>query len=205
METKPTVYAAIAAVIADLAKTGIAKDQVNQGQRFKFRGIDDVYNALAPLLAKHKLIVLPRVTSREATQRESKGGGVLFHTVLGVEYDFVSAEDGSKHTVAVVGEAMDSGDKSISKALSIAYKYAAFQAFCIPTEGDHDPDAQTHEVKRDEPRISKAQAQAFFDAAKAKGLPPEEIKALVKRVAGVESSAQIPAAIYDVLMREVAA
>jgi hypothetical protein len=31
--------------------------------------------------------------------------------------------------------------------MSAAYKYACFQAFAIPTEGDNDADAQTHEVK----------------------------------------------------------
>ena len=62
------------------------------------------------------------------------------------EFDFVSAEDGSRHTVKTFGEAMDSGDKATNKAMSAAYKYAAFQAFSIPTEGDNDADAQTHEV-----------------------------------------------------------
>jgi D-mannonate dehydratase len=41
---------------------------------------------------------------------------------------------------------MDSGDKASNKAMSAAYKYAAFQAFCIPTEGDNDADSTTHEV-----------------------------------------------------------
>jgi hypothetical protein len=58
----------------------------------------------------------------------------------------VAAEDGSKHTVVTVGEAMDSGDKASNKAMSAAYKYAAFQTFCIPTEGDNDADSTTHEV-----------------------------------------------------------
>lgn len=141
------VYAAIAAVMLRLSKTGIGKDQKNQAQGFKFRGIDDVYNALAPLLAECGLVVLPRVIDIERTDRASKSGGVLFHVVLKVEFDFVCAEDGSKHTVGpIFGEAMDSGDKAISKAMSIAYKYAAFQAFCIPTEGDNDPDATVHDV-----------------------------------------------------------
>ena len=71
---------------------------------------------------------------------------VRFGTVE-AEFDFVSACDGSKHTVKTYGEAMDSGDKATNKAMSAAYKYAAFQTFCIPTEGDNDADAQTHEPK----------------------------------------------------------
>jgi hypothetical protein len=41
---------------------------------------------------------------------------------------------------------MDSGDKATNKAMSAAYKYAAFMAFAIPTEGDNDADATTHDV-----------------------------------------------------------
>lgn len=141
-----SVYKIMAAVMADISKVGIGKDQVNQQQRFKYRGVDDVMNALAPLLAKHGLLIIPRVQERTVTERESKSGGTLFHTVLRVDFDFVAASDGSKHTATVIGEAMDSGDKAANKAMSIAYKYAAFQAFCIPLEGT-DPDAESHEVK----------------------------------------------------------
>ena len=78
--------------------------------------------------------------------RQTAKGGAIFYTTLKVEFDFVSAEDGTKHVITTYGEAMDSADKSTNKAMSAAYKYACFQAFCIPTEGDNDADAQTHEV-----------------------------------------------------------
>jgi hypothetical protein len=130
----------------DMAKTGMAKSNKNQQQGYSFRGIDDVYNALASLLSQHNLVVLPRVLSREQTERQSAKGGVIFSVALHVEFDFVSSEDGSKHTVVTFGEAMDSADKATNKAMSAAYKYACIQAFCIPTEGDNDADATTHEV-----------------------------------------------------------
>ena len=146
LQNVPQVYSAIAEVMAKLAKVGIGKNNKNTQQGYKFRGIDDVYNALAPFLAESKLLILPRVKSRIVTERETKSGGVLFYVVLDVEFDFVSALDGSRHTVQVVGEAMDSGDKASNKAMSAAYKYACMEAFCIPTEGDNDADASTHEV-----------------------------------------------------------
>ena len=145
------VYKAINAVQAELAVSGITKDRTNtQGSGYKFRGIDDVYNAIAPLLAKHGLCILPRVLSRTVDERTSKNGGALFYVTVDSEFDFVSAEDGSKHTVKTFGEAMDSGDKATNKAMSAAYKYACFQAFSIPTESDNDADAHTHEVKQKE-------------------------------------------------------
>lgn len=142
------VYQAIAEVAAELAARGISKDSRNQAQGFNFRGIDAVYNALAPLLAKHKLCILPRCISRECVERTNAKGNALFYVTVQAEFDLVSAEDGSKHTVSTYGEAMDSGDKATNKAMSAAYKYAAFQAFCIPTEETSiDSDAETHEVQ----------------------------------------------------------
>lgn len=146
----PKVYKAITQVIASLAKEGISKDRKNDQQGYKFRGIDDVYNALSSCLSGAQLCVLPRVLKREITERQSAKGTALFYVVLDVEFDFVSAEDGSKHVIAVVGEAMDSGDKATNKAMSAAYKYACMQAFCIPTEGDNDADSSTHEVTASE-------------------------------------------------------
>src|SRR6185312_11327027 len=143
----PAVYAAIAAVMGELAKVGISKDQTNTFDKYKFRGIDDVYNALAPLLAKHKLLVLPRVLERHSEERTSQKGGAIFYVTVAVEFDFIAAEDGSKHTIRAYGEAMDRGDKGTNKAMTAAYKYACFEAFCIPTEGSDDADAETHEVE----------------------------------------------------------
>lgn len=141
------VYKAISAVAREMAEQGISKDRENRQQGFSFRGIDQVYNALAPMLAKHGLVILPRITERAVTERTTKSGGVLFYVVVKAEFDFVATEDGSKHTVSTYGEAMDSGDKATNKAMSIAYKYAAFQAFCIPTEQTAiDADAEVHHV-----------------------------------------------------------
>lgn len=146
-ERATKVYKAINAVQAALSVDGIAKDKRNtQGAGYNFRGIDDVYNALSPLLAKHGLCIIPRMLTRSCEERQSKAGGALFYVTVEAEFDFVSAEDGSKTTARTFGEAMDSGDKATNKAMSAAYKYAAFQTFAIPTSGQPDTDSETHEV-----------------------------------------------------------
>jgi ERF superfamily len=163
------VYKAIQAVMQDLSKVGIGKDRTNTQQNFKFRGVDEVMNALAPILSKHGLMILPRVTHREVTERLSSNNKALFYVALNVEFDFVAAEDGSKHTVGpLIGEAMDSGDKASNKAMSIAYKYACLQSFCIPTEGDNDPDATTHDLA---PEVWDGSKQIDFGRKEFKGSP----------------------------------
>lgn len=160
----PAVYPAIAAVMAALSKEGIAKERRNtQGSGYNFRGIDDIYNVLSSILAEHQLVIIPRVLSREQVERVSKQGGALFYTTVEVEFDLISAADGSSHTARTVGEAMDSGDKSSNKAMSAAYKYMAFQTFCIPIVGDNDSDAQTHDVAPRQPAGPSAAAQFAAD------------------------------------------
>jgi len=157
------VYEAISKVAKDMAEKGISKDRKNMQQGFQFRGIDQVYNALAPMLAKHGLVILPRITDRTVTERTTQKGGVLFYVVVKAEFDFVATEDGSKHTVVTYGEAMDSGDKATNKAMSIAYKYAAFQAFCIPTEETAvDADSEVHHVA---PQTADSILKQFTDYA----------------------------------------
>ncbi len=164
------VYQAINKVQAALSQQGIAKNRRNtQGSGYNFRGIDDVYNALSPLLAEHGLCILPRVMSRTCEERSSKSGGALFYVTVEAEFDLVCAEDGSKHTVKTFGEAMDSGDKATNKAMSAAYKYAAFQAFSIPTEGENDADAHTHEVAARMPENTLADWLDYINTASSVG------------------------------------
>lgn len=141
-----TVYQMIAEASAELAKAGISKDRNNQQQGYKFRGIDDVYNAIAPIISRIGLVIIPRVLNRTCSERASARGGILFYVTVEAEFDFISSEDGSMHTARTFGEAMDSADKATNKAMSAAYKYAAFQTFCIPTEGDNDADATTYQL-----------------------------------------------------------
>jgi len=149
METqkKLGVYQAILEVAAEISVGGIAKDKQakrdNGGVMYNFRGIDDIYNALSPILAKHKLVILPKVLSRDVIERASKSGSALFFVTVEVEYELVSATDGSSHSIKTYGEAQDSGDKATNKALSAAYKYMAIQVFCIPVEGQEDGDNDT--------------------------------------------------------------
>jgi hypothetical protein len=163
--TTPAVYRAIVAVMADMARDGIAKDRNNAQQGYKFRGIDDVYNALSGALSRHGLAMLPTVEAREMTEGQTAKGSPLFNVVCRVRFDLVASEDGSSHSITTYGEAMDMADKATNKAMSAAYKYAAMQAFCIPTEGDNDADAHTPEpaprrqAPAPAPRPSPAPAQ----------------------------------------------
>lgn len=139
------VYKAIAGITAKIAQTGIAKNRKNQQQGYNFRGVDDVYNALAPILAENNLVIIPFCENAETTERQSRKGDALFYTKVYMKYMVTCATDGSHCECRITGEAMDSADKSTNKAMSAAYKYLCFQLFCIPTGGDNDADGSTPE------------------------------------------------------------
>lgn len=135
----PMIYGQIAKVMEDVGVVG--KNSKNAQQGFMFRGIDAVMNALNPAMIKNKVFVTPNVLSSEREDLTTTKGGVIHSVRLTIRYDFYT-EDGSSVSATVIGEAMDSGDKATNKAMSIGFKYACFQTFCIPTEEmkDADPD-----------------------------------------------------------------
>lgn len=139
------IHESIAAIMADCP--AISKSQKNQQQGFLYRGIDVVMNVLQPLMIKHKVFVLPEILETIREERTTNKGGKLIYTILKIKYTFC-ADDGSYVSAVVQGEGMDSADKSGNKAMSVAFKYACFQVFCIPTEEMIDPDATTPEPSR---------------------------------------------------------
>ena len=142
----PSVYAAINAITAELAASGIAKTRTNEVDDYKYRSIDDVLDRLAPLLAKHRLCVLPRALERTVTERSDEQNRLLLHVALRVSFTLTSVEDGTSHEVEAYGEALDGGDKATAKAMSAAYKAAMVQTFCIPVAGTDDADRTTHQL-----------------------------------------------------------
>lgn len=135
------IYQTINNVMSEIGAVG--KNKRNQQQGFMYRGVDDVMNALNPAFIKHKLFIVPEVLEQLREERTTKNGSGLIYSVCKIRYTFYAA-DGSNVQVVVIGEGMDSGDKATNKAMAIAFKYACFQLFCIPTEEMTDPDADAH-------------------------------------------------------------
>lgn len=143
------IYGLMTKILAEV--DAIGKGRRNAEQNYAFRGIDDVYNMIHPLFAKHGVFMLPRVLSEESTERPTRSGGIMRFSKLTMAYDFF-ADDGSHVTVETVGEAMDTADKASNKAMSAAHKYGLLQTFCIPTGSTPDADANTPEEIVGEPR-----------------------------------------------------
>ena len=136
----------------------VTKDQTNTFDKYKFRGIDDLYNAVGPVFARVGITLSHRIDWERVAERESKQGTQMFHVVLQQTTRF-SAPDGSHVETQTIGEAMDRGDKGYNKAMSAATKYALLRTLAIPTEDQVDADRESHDVRRTVPPGGKAKSQ----------------------------------------------
>lgn len=137
--TEATVHQAIAAVIGALP--GIGKDQeMREGpQRYTYRSIEQVKDALKPLLAAHGVHYAPhRLRAVEDSTYVTRSGATWQRVRLTVRYR-VWGPDGSWFSVEVRGEGTDSGDKATLKALTVAEKAMLIQVFCV-ADSTEDPD-----------------------------------------------------------------
>lgn len=145
MNENPKIYSVIKKVMTEI--DAIGKNRENMEQNFTYRGVDDIMNELHPLLAKHGLFIVPEVLSEERTERTTSRGSVLLYSRQKIKFTFFAAEDGSSISAVIIGEGMDTGDKASNKALSIAFKYACLQVFCIPTKDLKDPDGNSYDIQ----------------------------------------------------------
>lgn len=152
----PKIYTALAK--ANKMIGSVTKSRVNAQQGFNFRGIDDVYNELHHVLANCEIFIIPEVMSFEVTERVTRSNSTLLFTRATIRHHFTTS-DGSSVTTTTVGEAMDSADKGMNKAMSISLKYALLQLFTIPTREEKDPEANSYELAPN-PQAAKAESEA---------------------------------------------
>jgi hypothetical protein len=141
------IQTAVTAAMRDIAGKGIGKTQKNEAQGYRFRGVEQAMNELSPILVNNGITVTPTYSELVVSERvkgdPKDGKATRFVTIKGT-FEF-TAEDDSKQTSEAYGEAMDSGDKAVIKAQSVAFRTALFQKFVVPTmsmdtELDHGDD-----------------------------------------------------------------
>lgn len=141
MVDTPTVHQALSKVMGDVQ--AVKKDSKNQAQRFNFRGIDAVMNAVGPALRKYGVTILPEDVDVHRSNGTTANGKQTAEVVVKVTYRVYGPGGDSIHG-KVAAEAMDFGDKAIAKAMSVAYRTFLLQALTIPTD-DPDPDGESFE------------------------------------------------------------
>lgn len=184
MSDLPTIFELLGRVMDDIEP--VAKKTKHQQQGFMYRGVDDVTIAADDALTKHG--VIGPVPYTESVVYESTEVGknrtptriaqvMVKYRLYGPRGDYVETQ--------VPGEAMDSGDKSTPKAMSVAYRIALLQMLRIPT-GEKDPTAENYQ--RSEPwtavelakksltmRSHRERLLVSYNIAKQSGLLDDEV------------------------------
>lgn len=132
----------------------VSKDRTSVGKfSFKYRGIDDVMNALHQAFGEAGVFISQEVLSHDMSVIEGRG----MHHIAKVQFGFWTT-DGSHVTSTVYGECIENGDKGIGKCMSYALKTCLLQTFLIPTEDDSkDPDSTNQSILKS---VSKAPKNA---------------------------------------------
>jgi hypothetical protein len=129
----PMIFGKISDCIAEVEAVG--KNHKNLQQGYLFRSIDDFYDALQPVFAKHRIFVTPTILEHAREERQTKSGGTIMTTLAKVRFK-IFAEDGSYIEADALGEGSDSGDKSANKAAAMAMKYLFMQVFAVRVNGE---------------------------------------------------------------------
>ncbi len=207
-EKKMSIYEAISRCMEEIGAVG--KDAVNKQQGFKYRGVDAVMNAINPALVKNHVFIVPEVLEQQRQERTTSKGAVLIYSICRIKYTFY-AEDGSSIEAVTVGEGMDSGDKATNKAMAIAFKYACFQVFCIPTEEMKDPDGETPDavnpqfVPATADQIRKLNEFIMAYAGMCDGTKESDVMNVLKEKYHFKNTSEISTELADKLIEQVEA
>lgn len=149
-----SIHMAAAAIMQAIKP--IEKASHNEGQKFWFRGIEEVMAALHPLFASHGVVIVPNVLeiSHSVVGKNSKNNDIFCATAR-VGYA-LSGPKGDAIIGTSAGVAFDSADKAMPKALTMALKSFLTQTFIIPTYDT--PDADSYDPTVD-PRSTMPQAE----------------------------------------------
>lgn len=225
---QPKIYAALAAVQAEVLP--VSKGRKNEQQGYPFRGIEDVVAMIHPLLAKHGVLMLPTVVEQQRHEYTTANAKVMNVAVLTVRFDFV-AEDGSSLAIVTVGEGADSMDKATNKAMTAAQKYALTLAFSIPfgdqADGDGKaPGERSSPQRRQAPRQSgggkgtitekqwKRTSALIYNAAERLEIDPRDAEQMTQlwrfrarylEDLGIAEARDLPVAQYEALCERIEA
>jgi len=156
---------------AALAVNPVGKDGYNSAQKYNFKAIDHVVDAVNPVLGDLGITMTREILSTERTSGSTRNGGTMHYTTMLCRFTFY-APDGSSVTTDAYGEGMDSGDKSANKAMSAALKYALCHALLIPTHDRSDPEWDRADPEASERKALRAGKVALVQhvAAKRRGI-----------------------------------
>lgn len=127
----PLIYAAM--IEAMRLVKAVGKEGFNEQQKYKFRGIDGVLDAVGPALREAGVFVTSEILEIKYRDTRTTGDKPTREVTARIRYTF-HATDGSSVSTEVAGESLDQSDKGTAKAFSVALRIALLQTLALPTQ-----------------------------------------------------------------------
>jgi hypothetical protein len=154
----------------------VAKSRAtDQGPKYQYRGIEDVLNALHPVLARLGLTLTGETLGYSLEFRDANGKERRTCT-LHVRFSLVGPDGCPQVLGDWWGEGDAYDDKATNKAYSAALKLCLLQVFTIPTEDAVDTEAGPNETVAAAPAVpmaNKADTDLVRDLA---GQLPDDVR-----------------------------
>lgn len=145
----PAIYTSLAAVFGEIS--ALERAGYNEHNRYDYITIEDIYSEVRKAISKHGVIFQPNISKVSFTYKD-KNAKTFTSVVVDFKMRFI-ATDGSMVESDWYGEAVDTSDKALSKAISGSVKSFLKSMFLLSSEGDKqdDPDNSSPEgVNRSE-------------------------------------------------------
>lgn len=139
----PSIHLALSLIIQGIAAVAKTREvKVTEGSSYKFRGVEDVMNALHPIFSDKGVTLIPveQTISFDRFEVPGKYGPKVTFSASVVAGYSLTASDGSSVPCKGAGFALDYGDKALPKAQSMALKNMLCHMFLIPTRDVADAD-----------------------------------------------------------------
>lgn len=147
MTEQPNVQQALAAAAAEIGAVGKEQTMAAGPAKYKYRGLDDLMNAVHGPLSKHGVTFVPiEVNVIDKMERTTRSGSVQYHLRAVVTYA-IYGPAGDMILCSVLAEGADTGDKAGNKLMSGAFKYALGQALHLPYAMEDQDESIPQEVQ----------------------------------------------------------
>lgn len=209
--------------LSDVMKT---VKRIPKRGRNDFHGYDyateaDIVDAIRDELAARNVMCIPRTVKQIRTnvERQTKQGSKTAMLLdLEMVFTFMDGDSGEVLECPWMGCGEDSGDKALYKAMTGADKYFLMKTFLIPTGDDPEKDTRKRPAEQkqhastrpanqrpSEPTITPEQQQELFALVADGKLSSARAKELMRQVAGVEKSQDVPVSKFNDLKATIEA
>ncbi|MFF9200008.1 ERF family protein [Streptomyces sp. NPDC014779] len=133
------VHLAWIRVRREIRAIGKGSEYNERGTRYNYRAADTVVQYFGPVTIKHGVNVIPFKTETTYGSKQTKSGSTMRECSVVVTWHIIGPK-GDVIVSQTAGEALDTSDKSTTKAQTVALRNLLLNGGLIPTN-DRDPDA----------------------------------------------------------------